>query len=212
MLIYILKNKINSKLYIGQTTRNIKSRINSHIKRKTIIGNAINKYGLDNFKIYKFYIPEKYLDYFEIELIKKLNTIAPNGYNLESGGHKNKHLHEDTKRKLSVLRTGDKNPFYGKTHTKETRDKMSKSHMGVKNFLYGKNLSKNHRMKISKNHADVSGENNPSAKKVYCIELNKFWKCAKDASMELNINVIKLRRCCRGKYKTVGGYRWRYVC
>jgi group I intron endonuclease len=209
-LIYVLKNKINFKLYIGQTTRSSKSRIKSHIKRNSLIGNALRKYGINNFKIYEFYIPEKLLDYFEIELIKRLNTQSPNGYNLESGGNKNKHLHKKTKKKLSIIRMGENNPFYNKTHTKEVRKKISESNMGDKNFNYGKKFSKEYRKKISKNHSDVSGGKNPSAKKVFCIELNRFWDCAKSAANELNININRLRKCCRGIYKTAGRYHWKY--
>lgn len=52
MVIYVLKNKINGKQYVGQTTRNLKQRIAEHKSSKdTCIGQAIHKYGLENFEI-----------------------------------------------------------------------------------------------------------------------------------------------------------------
>jgi hypothetical protein len=48
---------------------------------------------------------------------------------------------------FSCRSTGDKNPFYGKSHTKEFKDKLSKDRKGLyaghKNPMYGKNAWKN---------------------------------------------------------------------
>ena len=57
MLIYQIVNKINNKIYIGQTTRsNINRRISEHkysIKdenKNTYLLNAFKKYGFENFE------------------------------------------------------------------------------------------------------------------------------------------------------------------
>ena len=58
--IYIIKNKINDKVYIGQTTSDIKTRFNCHCKKSTInnrhykIYNAMKKYGKENFYIVRW--------------------------------------------------------------------------------------------------------------------------------------------------------------
>ena len=247
-LIYILKNKINLKLYVGQTTQNLKKRLKSHIKRKFLIGNAIKKYDIENFEIYKFYVPENLLDYFEKEMIKRLKTLYPLGYNLDTGGNKQKHRHIKTRNKISETLKGkyidNKNSWSGKHHTKdskekisisqkklykngyinprknkklseETKVKLSKTMTGKydkeNNPFYGKKHKKYSLEKISKNHSDVSGHKNPRAKSVYCIELNKIWKCAKYAAKELLICYNSIPACCRGRYKTAGGYHWKYV-
>lgn len=41
-------------------------------------------------------------------------------------------------------------------------------------------------------------------------ELLAKWKSAKEASDALNIDDNTIRACCRNKYKTIGGYIWRY--
>jgi group I intron endonuclease len=107
--IYILENIINKKCYVGQTVKSFKKRLCRHIGSKYPIGNAIKKYGIENFKKYVYYgIPEELLDYFEVELIKRLNSLSPSGYNLTTGGNKNKHYSEETKKKLSELNSGEK--------------------------------------------------------------------------------------------------------
>ena len=87
--IYIIKNDINKKVYIGQA-KNAKTRFQGHCKPSSanneIIGRAINKYGREHFwyeilehNVENYNEREKYW-------IKKYNCIVPNGYNLSNGG------------------------------------------------------------------------------------------------------------------------------
>ena len=52
---------------------------------------------------------------------------------------------------------------------------------------------------------------NPSAKPVFCVELNKKFDCAKSAQEELGIDRMSIGKACRGKRKTAGGFHWRYA-
>lgn len=119
----------NGKQYIGQTT-NLTSRYRSHRSRKkTYIGRAIQKYGWKNILIDEIECPEKFLDEIEQVWIKNFGTLAPNGYNLDSGGHETKHHSEKTKKKMSAIMTGNKNSL-GHQHSKETKEKMSIAKVG----------------------------------------------------------------------------------
>jgi len=51
LIIYKLKNKINDKIYIGQTIKKLSERISGYIKSNSPIGRAIRKYGLESFDI-----------------------------------------------------------------------------------------------------------------------------------------------------------------
>lgn len=51
----------------------------------------------------------------------------------------------------------------------------------------------------------------PQAKKVYCVELNIVFDCAKSATLKLGVNNADIGKACKGKLKTAGGYHWRYV-
>ena len=92
-IIYIIKNKINKKVYIGQTTTNIQTRFNQHCKNSTLknrnykIYNAIKKYGKENFyiEILEKDIPLEKLNEKEIEYIEKYNSFCL-GYNSTKGG------------------------------------------------------------------------------------------------------------------------------
>ena len=107
--IYVLKNTVNNKLYVGQTTQTFRARARSHRSHNhnsMVIDRAINKYGWNNFEQHVFYVPESWLDYFETEMIKHLNSLARNGYNVDDGGNKNKHLAESTRALQSKSKKG----------------------------------------------------------------------------------------------------------
>ena len=68
-----------------------------------LIDRSIKKYGVDNFDYIICNVPIEFLDQFEKDMILKLNTLSPNGYNLTTGGNKNKKQHKDTKIKISIF-------------------------------------------------------------------------------------------------------------
>jgi hypothetical protein len=39
----------------------------------------------------------------------------------------------------------------------------------------------------------------------------KEWNCIKDAATALNLIASNISRCCKGKTKTCGGFKWKYV-
>jgi len=91
--IYIIKNIMNDKVYIGQTTMSVDDRFKAHIKKSTIekrtykLYNALKKYGKENFYIESLEddVPIELLDKKEIYYINKYNSYK-NGYNSTKGG------------------------------------------------------------------------------------------------------------------------------
>ena len=53
--------------------------------------------------------------------------------------------------------------------------------------------------------------NSPSAKPVFCEELNKTFDCAIRVEEELGICGSSICNVCKGKQKTAGGFHWRYA-
>ncbi|MBQ4060572.1 MAG: GIY-YIG nuclease family protein [Bacilli bacterium] len=89
--IYVIKNDINSKLYVGQAI-NTKERFQSHCKpsaayrENEVIAKAIQKYGKELF--WYEILEHQVEDYNEKEIywIKKLGSLIPYGYNILPGG------------------------------------------------------------------------------------------------------------------------------
>jgi methyl coenzyme M reductase subunit D len=66
--------------------------------------NAVQKYGWDNFKVEFREVPVETLNEEEQKQIKRLNTMAPNGYNLTSGGERTVFSDESKKRKSAAAK------------------------------------------------------------------------------------------------------------
>lgn len=178
MIIYKVTNKVNGKVYIGQTIRNLEIRKWEHLQCakdgvKTHLYYAIRKYGEDNFtfEIIAEASSKQELNELERYYIKKYDSIN-NGYNMVDGGDNNvmflddikqKHLEsmrsEETRKKISATLKK-----YRKEHpwTEEQKRKFAESKYGNKNFA-GHHLTPEHREAINKK----------LRKKVHCIDENK---------------------------------------
>ena len=134
--IYKITNTVNGKAYIGQTIHDAeKTRIPHHFNGhgNMPIQCAIKKYGKDAFtyEILHDGIIIELLDSFEIEAIKKYNTVAPNGYNLTYGGGR-PIFSKETLQKRSISLKGKPSHMKGKKHSEATRRKISEANKGRK--------------------------------------------------------------------------------
>lgn len=144
--VYVHINKINGKIYIGQTCNSlyVRSGHGSGIgyKHCAHFYNAIKKYGWDNFEhiILIDDISLEMANIIEEELISKYNSMDRNiGYNMMSGGgnkvrrqevtdkiaEKNRHPSEETRRKMSIASKK-------RIMTPELKEKIRQSNIGKK--------------------------------------------------------------------------------
>lgn len=145
--------------------------------------------------------------------------------------HKGKTISEEHKRKISKATKGEKNPMYGrcgesspnygkhrseetrkriseatkgKIRSEETRRNIGKSKKGENNPWYGKHLSEETRKKISE------------AKKIAVVQLTfdgelvNVYGSSYDAERN-GFTQQHINKCCKGKRKTHGGYKWMYL-
>lgn len=194
---------INDKVYIGQTTYDVKHRWKTHLggykyKHGQLpkLHNAFDKYGIDNFYIIPMIKCKSVESLNDLEeyLITLLNT-QHNGYNTFSGGSSRRHTIE-TLEKMSKAHKGKNvgkdNPFYGKKHSIETLAKLSKSHKGYKHseesknrmsesrrgdksFWFGKHLSQESKNKLRESHLNkYDGDKNPFYGKTHTESTKKI--------------------------------------
>jgi len=160
MIVYVITNKINGKQYIGQTVQPLENRWSMHKSGSSgCLGlkAAFAKYGVENFIIEQLCEVNSLeeLNKKEREFIKYMKTLAPNGYNLTSGGEqvrfsdesrkkmsesgkKRRPISDSTRKKLSECRKGPKNHNFGKKFSEEHRRKLSIAHLGNKSALKAK--------------------------------------------------------------------------
>lgn len=141
MIIYMARNRINNKVYIGQTKRTLEERKYQHIGI-ALSGNgfrfhdAIRKYGVDNFEWSTLEVVSSLdkLDERELYWIKYYNSYNT-GYNSTPGNTNPMHCEDIKKHHDEIMRS------------KEIRDKISKSMK--QRIAEGKFFSEEHRKKIS---------------------------------------------------------------
>ena len=122
--LYKITNTVNDMVYIG-VTKNPRMRMNAHAcavtPTKSIIKNAMKKYGRDKFTLQVLLTSTQ--DYcYEIErkAIEAYNTLKPNGYNICTGGMG------------AIGIYGEKNGMFGRKHSPETLEKMRQVRVGQK--------------------------------------------------------------------------------
>lgn len=190
-VIYIIRNKINNKIYVGQTL-DFKQRIRAHksrFKKKTYqefsrIYKAMAKYGLENFEIKPIETCDSgLLNEREIYWINYFDSYN-NGYNATKGGN---------------------NPiayWKGKKRDKDTNKKISEKLVGIS---WGR-----HR-EDTKNQLKIAKIGNKNGnKKVVCIELDLVFESIKIAAEFIGVNPSCVTGVLKGRRKTTGGYHWRY--
>ena len=153
-VVYLIWNMVNGKKYVGQTVQPLKKRFNEHAScKKMVIGKAIRKYGVENFRygVIKSCASKEEMDYWEKYFIVALKTKSPYGYNCTDGGEGIigfKYTPEAIA-KMSAAKKGkfcgEKNPHYGKHHSAEVKAKIS----AIKKGRKCPPLSSEHRAKIS---------------------------------------------------------------
>ena len=219
--IYRIQNAINQKCYIGLTTKDphvrwLAHRYKANAKTNRVLYDAINKYGIDNFK---FEVLETFDDISfkellikEVEAIKKYNCFYPSGYNMTLGGEGSFGVKysEETKQRMTLMRLGKKRqPFteehkakigaahIGKEITEAHKSILSQKHSGTGNPMFGKTLSESHRQKISaaKSQQVLGFLKSPKGD---VIEIKNITQFCKDYSLCIQ-GISKLLK---GKYKS----------
>lgn len=187
--VYIHKNKINGKVYVGQTSKEVWARWGLLgqqycYNENTKFSQAIKKYGFENFEhiVVAENLTKEEVNQLEQELIKQYDSYY-NGYNSTLGG--------------------DGGGFLGHTHSPESIEKMI--HRGSDNGMYGKHRPDYVKEAVRKAHA----------KAVHQYDLNgnfiREFESATAAKREMGYDNSLINKCCKMKHRTAYGFYWRYA-
>lgn len=229
--VYMHKNKINQKVYIGQTCQPPERRWKKGqgYKNCTHFYYAIQKYGWDNFEhiIIKQQLTLEQANKLEKALIKKYDAIN-NGYNIRVGGHDA----PDNHREVICLNTGEIFESLADASEKYLKNRYSDSgkisracktkgcHAGkvgnewlswayLDEYLENPQSFQNYSVK-KKGHTD---------RKILCVTTGQVFNQIQEAvawcGQKGNANIIKV---CKGERKTSGKHPqtgqplvWKYI-
>jgi group I intron endonuclease len=174
MIAYLVTNTVNKKQYVGITTRTLGRRWYEHKHVANSCGKvlhaAIKKYGENAFIVKQIASglgDISNLKLLETDLIKQYGTYKY-GYNVTKGGDgvfglkqseeqrkrngdlkRGTKASEETKAKMRIAHSGEKNSFYGKTHSDYSKAKISATKQGCAGHWLGKTRSEETKRKIS---------------------------------------------------------------
>lgn len=259
--VYSIKCKLEPyKEYIGQTVQDdFQIRLNGHIAdvnngRKRHLYNAIRFHGWDNFTIEILHsFPrdgnwQERLDELEIQEIAQRGTLAPGGYNNETGGNKNKILHEETKALMSSVRSGELHAMFGKHHDEEAKElirlanvkpvqqrskdgtQLLRTFESVEEAARESGACSEHIGKVCKGTRKTAGgfqwkfvnPENQETKTILKFEKIQQWSFdlktliaeydnIREASEKSNTDRSHIGRCCKGRGRSAGGFKWKSV-
>lgn len=181
--IYAYENKVNGKMYIGQTV-DLVDRDCGHKNfkgQRSAIDAAIRLYGRDKFDLFTVEIVDtkEKANTAEIFWIAEMRRVmgrenvyniadggggqAPKGSSLKGEEHPNfgKTMPLEVRQKISNSLKAEKHPFFGKKLPEEHSKNIALAKMGDKNPNFGKHPSLE---TLAKKSAASSGENNGNAK------------------------------------------------
>lgn len=230
--IYMIKNLLNGKMYIGQswdvfvrwrTHKSAASRTDSYLY------NAIRKYGISSFSFSVIHEVDKIcsqdmLDDLEIAYISiHGSTDRTVGYNIKSGGSKGK-LAQETKDKISQKARGRK-------PSEETREKMSRSGKGrIFTDEHKEKIglaSKKHRhseetkarisakaknRKASEATRKILSLASSASKAITNVDTGITYRTIQEAAKSCgSVGVYGMAKCADGKREKAKGYRWAWA-
>lgn len=241
--VYLITNRVNGKRYVGITSRGYQERFKEHVSdalngSKTILHNAIRKYGEENFDamLLEDNIPDDQAGLKEQYYIKLYNTFYTShiGYNMtEGGGGMSGYKHtEATKAAISHSLQGHvfpesrnrkiKQAMTGRDYKPEWKQALSASRLGrfkgQENPFFGKHHSDETKAKLSEANSKRRVEQLDKSNGEVLNIFNNL-DIAGRYVVEHNLSKAKYTTCsvriaevCRSSNRecTAYGFKWRF--
>lgn len=225
MQIYKVTNIVDNKTYVGKTKNGIESRKLKHIsslntksKKHYKLYEAIKEHGISNFEweVIDSAVTDAELNEKEMKWIKQLNTIFPNGYNLNQGGLGNKGYKHSKESIEKISRNnywlGRPGVNVGKKFSEEHRRKLSEAKIGKpNNIVYTEEVIKKLSEQKLGDKNPMYGKVPPTSKKVVNVDTGEIFDSIKSAERENGAKASNIQKVCVGLRKTANGVRWAFL-
>ena len=217
-VIQMHRNKLNNKVYIGQThLSNINRRFRggSGYKGSSYFYRAIQKYGWENFEhiILECNISKIDIDEKEKQYIKKQQATNPQfGYNIQEGGrYKTTYINSSckTKKRIRCKETGiifdslvQASLYYG--YSKEFASNISSQAKGLRGYA-GKDKDGNPLHWELVDDIELNGVQKITkiggSKPVKCLETNEIYPSISEAARQVGLSSVTITKSCNSQGK-----------
>lgn len=188
--IYLITHIESGRRYVGQSVH-IKSRWNQHSRgsKKTKLGCAVLKHGWNSFTCEILELCDRsQLNQAERKWVNHHNCVAPNGFNLTTGGSIQCEYSEETKAKIGlansrrVVSEATKQKISQRVITSETRELISAAHTG-------KSISDDHKKALLEAAIRFAATNIPRL-----AELNRGKKHSEESVEKRRLKHLGMKR------------------
>lgn len=203
--VYKITNSINGMVYVGQ---HMGTDFGGYWGSGQILKKAYEKYGKDVFtrEILEYAFTKQDLNSLECHYIETLNTLAPYGYNIATGG-KGGYTGETTEESIKKIKAA----LVGKPKSLEHRLKISKAKKGKTSHPQTEET----RAKISNSHIGIKPWNKGKGKAIEQLTMQgehiQTWSSLTDACLNGGFNKSKISECLHGKRKHHKHFVWRLL-
>ena len=220
--IYLIKNMINNKMYVGQTI-NYEKRMKEHKHGRnkgsiSLIDKAIKKYCVDNFEfsIIDYAYSQDEADQLERKYIKIFDCITPKGYNILKGGKFKSGSWNQKKVYMYDLKGNYIREFESASELERLSNSFYLRH-GITDCCRGKisrykdKIFRFEKVVVDKYKKPKSARN----RKVYQFDFDgnllNSYESLQEASKKTNTSRSSISSCLTGTYKTANGFLWSYT-
>lgn len=208
MIVYKITNKINGKAYIGQTIQKLKRRWDFHVCKRSgclALKAAFEKYGIENFTIEIVYEASSLeeLCQKEQQFIQEFNTLAPNGYNLTTGGERPVYS-DESRKKMSESSKG--RLVWNKGLTKDDPRVAKYVRSGKDHHYTGKSSAVKGRKHTQKANDKWKESNLKRFVKIKCVQTGQVFESINEAARVLGVRNGNITLVLQGKRSHTGGF------
>ena len=201
-IVYLHRNKINGKCYVGQTCQKPQARWGkqgSGYQAQQYFYRAIKKYGWNNFDhiILEENIPKEKIDEREVFWAGYYHALAPGGYTLKVGSQN----HSQNSEQLKAIRSKASKENWKKPEYRELISKRRKEEWQNQEV----------REKCLKNLDRTGKSGKAKSQKVQCIETGIIYQSMRDAERLTGISHVNISQVCSGARKTAHGFHWKKI-
>lgn len=201
-VIYLHKNKINGKCYVGQTCQKPEERWGANgngYKGQDYFYRAIQKYGWNNFEhiILETNIPENLVNEREAFWAGYYHALAPEGYCLKTGEQQHTECSNDLRQiKSKAMKKLWQDPNYRKKTIEKRKEEWQDSKV----------------REVCLKNLDRSGKGGKKrAKAVQCVETGIIYISMREAEKLTGISHTNISQVCSGIRQTAGGFHWKII-